>query len=566
MKLYLHKLVNFYRNLKIRYKFFLVMALVLITTIPALSYMFISQSEQLLIQSLEDRVELLNQNFSVLTRNSLQENSFTFLQGMVRDSASRQKEIRAFVITNGKGVIIASSNETMFPLFGNFTETGAGDLFRAGKNISRRLSRERLIQSLYFIHATTAQDSALPPESKEVLASLYVSITTDYLEKSVRNLWFYSLLLTLVFTALAFFTAYRAGMHLAKPITRLAHGVQEIASGNLAVKIQPGNRDEIGQLISDVEKMQSSILQMLFEVNAGKEKIQEYAEHLEDMVKARTAELRESLEQVQALKNQQDADYYLTTLLVEPLRVNMANNRNVNVQFIVRQKKQFPFRQWTVEIGGDICIAHSVELGGRQFTVFLNGDAMGKSIQGAGGALVLGAVFQSIIERTRMNAAVKSLAPADWIKATFLELSRVFLSFDGATYASLVLGAVDEEDGKMYHINADHPPLVLYRNGRSEFMDSENRLRKLGFAIPENTVIVRETALAAHDIIIAGSDGRDDLILKSFPDGHEINEDEGQFLKRVQEANGNLSEILNRILATGQLTDDLSLLRIHFGA
>lgn len=565
MKSSYNKLVNFYRNLKIRYKFFLVMALVLITAIPALSYMFISQSEQLLIQSLEDRVELLNQNFSVLTRNSLQENSFTFLQGMVRDSASRQKEIRAFVITNGNGVILASSNETMFPLFGNFTETGAGDLFRAGKNISRRLGRDRLIQSLYFIHAATAQDSTPPPDGKEVLASLYVSITTDYLEKSVRNLWFFSLLLTLVFTALAFFTAYRAGMHLAKPITRLAHEVQEIASGNLAVKIQPGNRDEIGQLISDVERMQSSILQMLFEVNAGKEKIQEYAEHLEDMVKARTAELRESLEQVQALKNQQDADYYLTTLLVEPLRVNMANNRNVNVQFIVRQKKQFPFRQWTVEIGGDICIAHSVELAGRQFTVFLNGDAMGKSIQGAGGALVLGAVFQSIIERTRMNATVKSLAPADWIKATFLELSRVFLSFDGATYASLVLGAVDEENGKMYHINADHPPLVLFRNGRSEFMDSENRLRKLGFAIPENTVVVRETALVPHDIIIAGSDGRDDLILKSSPDGHEINEDEGQFLKRVQEANGNLAEILNRILATGQLTDDLSLLRIRFG-
>ena len=52
---------------------------------------------------------------------------------------------------------------------------------------------------------------------------------------------------------------------------------------------------------------------------------------------------------------------------------------------------------------------------------------------------------------------------------------------------------------------------------------------------------------------------------KRQPDGHEINEDESQFLKRVQEANGNLAEILNRILATGQLTDDLSLLRIRFG-
>ncbi|MBL8034428.1 MAG: SpoIIE family protein phosphatase [Leptospiraceae bacterium] len=559
MLTYYRKIVQFYRNLRIQYKFFLTMALVLVLAIPALSYVFISQSEKLLIQSLEDRVELLNQNFAVLTRNSLQESSFTFLQGMVRDSVSRQREIRAFVIMNARGAIIASSDETQFPLFADFSQTPAGDLFRAGKNSIRRVGAERMIQSLRFIPAVAGNDSS------EVIASMYVGVSTEYLEKSVRNLWLFSLLLALIFTALAFITAYRAGKHLAKPISRLALEVQEIASGNLAVKIQPGNKDEIGQLISDVEKMQSSILEMLYEVNEGKEKIQEYAEHLEDMVKERTAELRTTLEQVQALKNQQDADYYLTTLLIEPLRVNLANNGNVNVQFVVRQKKQFPFRQWTVEIGGDICIAHSIELKGRQFTVFLNGDAMGKSIQGAGGALVLGAVFQSIIERTKMTESVKNFHPAEWIKATFLELSKVFLSFDGATYASLVLGAVDEQGGEMYHINADHPRIVHYRNGRADFIDSETRLRRLGFQIPEISVSVRQTKLEPGDVIIAGSDGRDDVILTGMPEG-EVNEDEGLFLRHVEKAEGNLPEILNRIVASGQLTDDLSLLRIRFGA
>lgn len=557
--------LTFYRNLKIKYKFFLTMALVLVLAIPSLSYVFINQSEKLLIQSLEDRIDLLNQNFSILTRNSLQENSFTFLHGMVRDSALRQKEVRAFVITNARGTILATNDEVKFPLFSNFSETPAGEIFRAGKNITRRLSNERLIQSLHFIHPTTTTENGEMTEGKEVLASMYVSISTDFLEKSVRNLWFFSLLLALIFSALAFYTAYRAGRHLARPISQLAQDVQEIASGNLAVKIRPGNKDEIGQLIMHVEKMQASILQMLFEVNAGKEKIQEYAEHLEDMVKARTAELRESLDQVQALKNQQDADYYLTTLLIEPLRVNQANNRNVNVQFIVRQKKQFPFRQWSVEIGGDICIAHSVELQGIQFTVYLNGDAMGKSIQGAGGALVLGAVFQSIIERTRMTKFVKTLSPAEWIKATFLELSKVFLSFDGATYASLVLGAVNEQDGHMYFINADHPRLVLYRKGVAEFIESANALRRLGFQIPDESVVVGEIELQPGDIVIAGSDGRDDILLNDAGDSQEINEDEGLFLQRVQEADGELHNILQRLIDSGILTDDLSMLRLRFG-
>jgi serine phosphatase RsbU (regulator of sigma subunit) len=550
------KILAFYRNLSIKLKFFFTMAAVLFFAIPTLSYLFINQSENLLIRSLEERVELLNENFSVITRNSLQENSFTFLQAMVRDVVSKQKEMRAFVITDARGNILASNDEQTFPLFGNIGSTDIGPLFAARQSINRRVKSAGLIQSISFVYAAADRPDSL-------LASMYVSLTTDYLEKSLRNLWLYSLLLIVVMAGLAFWAAYRAGRHLARPITSLAEDVREIASGNLEVKIRAGNRDEIGQLIGDVEKMQASIVRMIKEINQSKGKIQEYADHLEDMVKDRTEELRTSLEQVQALKNQQDADYYLTTLLILPLRVNQANNRSINVQFIVRQKKQFMFRQWEVEIGGDICIAHSVQLLGRSFTVFLNGDAMGKSIQGAGGALVLGAVFQSIIERTRISDMVKNFTPEQWIKNTFIELSKVFLSFDGATYASLVLGAIDEASGIMHYINADHPPMVLYRNGKAEFIDTEVRLKKLGFAIPEETVSVRELQLMPHDIVVAGSDGRDDLLLMESEDKN-IYADEGQFLQRVQEAEGNLEGILEGLIRTGKLTDDLSLLRIRY--
>ena len=492
----------------------------------------------------------------MITRNSLQENSFTFLQGMIRDVVKKQKEIRAFVITDAKGNILASSDENAFPLLGSIGTTEIAPLFNAKQNVSRRVRKSGLIQSISFVYAADRPDTPL--------ASLYVGVTTAYLERSLRNLWFYSLLLIVIFAGLAFLAAYRAGKHLARPIARLAQDVQEIASGNLRVKIAPGNRDEIGQLISDVEKMQASILKQIFEINESKGKIQEYADHLEDMVKERTVELRTTLEQVQALKNQQDADYYLTTLLILPLRVNQANNKNVNVQFIVRQKKQFMFRQWEVEIGGDICIAHSIQLRERPFTVFMNGDAMGKSIQGAGGALVLGAVFQSIIERTRISDTVKNQPPETWIKNTLIELSKVFLSFDGATYASLVIGAVDEATGLMHYINADHPPMVLYRKGKAEFIDSEIRLRKLGFAIPEESVVVRSLQLEPHDTVIAGSDGRDDVLLVETEEKN-IYADEGHFLQRVQEADGDLEGILERLIQAGKLTDDLSLLRIRFG-
>ena len=52
----------------------------------------------------------------------------------------------------------------------------------------------------------------------------------------------------------------------------------------------------------------------------------------------------------------------------------------------IRQYKTFQFKMRDEEIGGDLCILHKISLCGREHAVFLNADAMGKSIQGADGA------------------------------------------------------------------------------------------------------------------------------------------------------------------------------------
>ncbi|MCB1318561.1 MAG: hypothetical protein KDK27_21495, partial [Leptospiraceae bacterium] len=114
-------------------------------------------------------------------------------------------------------------------------------------------------------------------------------------------------------------------------------------------------------------------------------------------------ERRRAMEQVQNLKIQQDGDYFLMTLLTRPLTGDHHRSETVTVQSLVKEKKQFVFRQRHAEIGGDICISHSLELYGRPYTVFINADAMGKSMQGAGGVLVLGSVFKTIIDRTQQT-------------------------------------------------------------------------------------------------------------------------------------------------------------------
>ncbi len=288
---------------------------------------------------------------------------------------------------------------------------------------------------------------------------------------------------------------------------------------------------------------------------------------LEERVEDRTRKLTESLTLTQKLKEQQDGDYYLTSLLVEPLSGNFIKQERTNfkTEALIRQKKQFQFKNRKSEIGGDICIVDEILLQGLSYTVFLNGDAMGKSIQGAGGCLVLGTVFKSILERNHTFSNTRNIPPELWMKESFRELQNVFVSFDGTMLISAMYGLIDNRNGTVYYINAEHPYSVLYRDGKARFIDSENHIRKIGIDIEHSPLKIHVFQLQPGDSLINGSDGRDDILLGEDRSGSRIiNEDETLFLKIVEEANGDLTQVTDILTLRGELTDDLSILKISF--
>ncbi|MBS0616899.1 MAG: SpoIIE family protein phosphatase [Spirochaetes bacterium] len=292
--------------------------------------------------------------------------------------------------------------------------------------------------------------------------------------------------------------------------------------------------------------------------------VEELNANLERKVEERTHELQESLVRVQDLKTQQDADYFLTALLLKPLAANTSTSKNIPIEYLIKQKKTFEFRHWKSEIGGDINMAASISLKDKPYVVFVNADAMGKSMQGAGGALVLGAVFQSTIERMRWTRELSDVFPEVWLHSTFLELHRIFESFEGSMLISLVIGLVDETSGVLYYINAEHPSMVLLRDGRARFLDA-HILRKLGTPGIQGFLQIHCFQLLPGDVLVMGSDGRDDVIVGQNSDGSNIvNENEQLFLEHVAATNGDLKEILQRVQHTGEIMDDLSLLKIAY--
>ncbi len=364
------------------------------------------------------------------------------------------------------------------------------------------------------------------------------------------------ILLSTIVLVLVGFQFFFRGV-LIQPLNRLLSGVEQVNQNDYSVHIPVTVQDEFGILSKNFNYMVKS-------VNEARTKLQEYAETLEEKVKERTNELQNTLETVQKLKVQQDGDYFLTSLLLEPLSSNYVRSKYVHVNFFLRQKKQFSFRQWEKEIGGDLCTAHTIYLRGKSFTVFMNADAMGKSMQGAGGILVLGSVFQTIIERTHTVPSEKENYPEHWLKNSFVELHKVFETFEGSMLISLVLGLVDDETGLLYFINAEHPFTILYRNGKAKFIEDELEFRKLGTTGMKGTLYVQTFQLHPKDVVVVGSDGKDDIVMTDVNGKETINEDETHILRCIESAKGDLEGIFENVLKKGRLMDDYSMIRIAY--
>ncbi|MCZ8237007.1 MAG: SpoIIE family protein phosphatase [Leptospiraceae bacterium] len=360
---------------------------------------------------------------------------------------------------------------------------------------------------------------------------------------------------TVIIVASVLFTvgivlALLAAFSLSKPLEKLSEGARLIGQGDLNYRFPISSKDEIGNLAITFNQMTSQI--------------QDFTNNLELMVEKRTDELNESLRVVQELKEAQDGDYFLTSLLLDPLQMNNNTSSNIKTEFFIEQKKKFTFKKWESEIGGDICITDTIQLFGKDYTVFINGDAMGKSIQGAGGALVFGVVFNTGITRSKLEKN-SNVHPELWLRERYLDIQNVFLSFDGSMYISISMGLIDNETGLMYYINAEHPWSILYRDGKASFLEQELFLRKIGTPGQENKFYIKLFQMQEDDIILFGSDGRDDILLQSDDLNEEImNEDEFLFIKTVEEAKAEVEDIIKLTKIKGKISDDFSLLRIEY--
>lgn len=263
--------------------------------------------------------------------------------------------------------------------------------------------------------------------------------------------------------------------------------------------------------------------------------------------------------QILKIISQRKADLYLIHQLFEPFQKFQFYFTNFKIHYIVKQLNTFEFNKNLFQIGGDYIYLKNITLRNRKYLFFINADAMGKSLQGLGGTIVLSSVLSAILKRTEKMKTELNKYPDTWLKYTSLEIQEVLETFEGFMMISAVMGLIDEENGFLYLLNFDHPkPIILNQNNELIFIESKIH-KKLGFPKENHFLQVHRSFLEQNDSILAYSDGCIELEINK-----KINENETIIKEILLETLENISNLLTIIQKKGQIKDDISLIKIQY--
>ena len=267
-----------------------------------------------------------------------------------------------------------------------------------------------------------------------------------------------------------------------------------------------------------------------------------------------------NIKQILKIEEKRQADFYLLKQLFEPFQNLELSSENIFIEYYLEQYAKFNHKNHSFDLGGDYIYFCNIYLRKRKYIFFINADSMGKSFQGFVGTLILSTVLSAIIKRTKKRIIEKERYPETWLKYTALEIHEVFQTFSGFMMVSAVIGLIDEENGLMYMINFDHPQPIYINSNNYHFLSSKVH-KKLGFPSPNISMEIFRYPLSQSDIIIIGSDGKDEFLIE---EKNTINEDENLSFNLLKQAEGNLSIFVHKLKNNFTLMDDLSLLKIVY--
>jgi len=297
-------------NLALKSKFVLTISFLILVTSAILSG-FLTERQSLLIErELEKRGELMarnlayNSEYGVLVENKLL--LFNLMKGLYQE-----EEVVYIIIQDREGNILA-----------DWDRTEESHLRRARKlSVAQQVFKEDKIFERHFtvegeefenfscpIKTTRVERSKeevglILEDEKELLTReekigvAHIGMSLQHMRKEIADMKRIVVLLTLlVVVGGVLLTIFLVNIFI-RPVKRLVHATERVASGDLSHTVEVTTKDEIGKLASSFNRMTTSLKQ-------SREKIEEYSRTLENKVKERTAELENALKSLKETQAQ----------------------------------------------------------------------------------------------------------------------------------------------------------------------------------------------------------------------------------------------------------------------
>jgi len=295
---------SYSRNVKIRTKMIILISGVVLISVLPLSLIVLYRNQAVVLNKTFEVCSNLAQNISNLATEELLMNE---TYDTTRTSIKRLKDsnisglLESYVV-NVDGKYVADLNEQRIDQ--QISDSDKGYFKKLEKLEMKEInsnSNQPILRFSYPIFITEYETKeirkvgiAVFEFDKKKVYEPVVQIRTTII--GVAGVLFIVGIIIAAYAAFAF----------SKPIQKLSEGAQKIGGGDLNHRIKLTGSDELGQLAKSFNLMTSQI--------------QDFTQNLELKVAQRTEELNRTLQEVQALKIAQDGDYYLTSILLNPLQ------------------------------------------------------------------------------------------------------------------------------------------------------------------------------------------------------------------------------------------------------
>ena len=146
-----------------------------------------------------------------------------------------------------------------------------------------------------------ARESDIFYEGHKV-GTILIKITREkHRRELVHQIYGITVLTVVIISAIWLTTLVISRRYITNPLKRLQKSASKIAVGDLDAFVDKSDRDEIGMLARNLDRMRSSIKTLFQELKESKDKLEEYSRTLERKVENRTRELERSVAELKAL-------------------------------------------------------------------------------------------------------------------------------------------------------------------------------------------------------------------------------------------------------------------------